>query len=103
MIFPAAARAACIRFEETALGEANLVNSCDTPMNVFYCVKGKNSALARGRGLSRCQARRLLRRGGKPPVQGTCEIGVLSCVASSSLVFRAGLPPSCSVDSADAG
>lgn len=107
MICPATAHAACIRFEETAVGDAYLVNSCPTPMNVSYCVKGKNSTLDCGHGLSRipvaAKARRLLWHGSKPPVKGTYEINVLSCVAPSTLVFQAGLPPSCTVDSADAG
>jgi hypothetical protein len=107
MISSASAHAACIRFEETTLGDAYLVNSCPTPMNVSYCVKGKNSTIDCGHGFSRipvaAKARRLLWHGSKPPVAGTYEINVLSCVAPSTLVLQTGLPPSCQVDSADAG
>jgi hypothetical protein len=100
--------AACIRFEETAVGDAYLVNSCPTVMNVSYCVKGKNSTLdCSSHGFSHvpvaARARRLLWPGTKPPVAGTYEINVLSCVAPSTLVLQNGLPPTCQVDSADAG
>jgi hypothetical protein len=107
IISPTSAHAACIRFEETTLGDAYLVNSCPTPMNVSYCVKGKNSTIDCGQGFSRipvaAKARRLLWHGSKPPVAGTYEINVLSCAAPSNLVFQVGLPPSCKVDSVDAG
>jgi hypothetical protein len=100
--------AACIRFEETAVGDAYLVNSCPTVMNVSYCVKGKNSALdCSTHGFSHvpvaARARQLLWPGSKPPVAGTYEINVLSCVAPSTLVLQTGLPPTCQVDSANAG
>ena len=107
LLVPAQAHAACIRFEETALGDAYLVNSCPTPMNVSYCVKGKSSTLDCGHGFSRvpvaANMRRLLWHGTKPPVAGTYEINVLSCVAPSTLVMQSGLPPICQTDSADAG
>ena len=107
LLSPAPAHAACIHFEETSLGDAYLVNSCATPMNVSFCVKGKNSTLDCGHGFSRvpvaANMRRLLWHGTKPPVAGTYEINVLSCVAPSTLVLQSGLPPTCQVDSADAG
>ena len=103
-----AANAACIRFEETAAGDAYLVNSCPTVMNVSYCVKGKNSSLdCRSHGFSHMPVaagtRRLLWPGTKPPVAGAYEINVLSCVAPSTLVLQTGQPPTCQVDSANAG
>lgn len=107
LLAAAPAGAACIRFEETAVGDAYLVNSCLTPMNVSYCVTGKHSTLDCGRGFSRipvaAQGRKLLWFGAKPPVAGTYQINVLSCAAPSTLIFRAGSPPVCQVDSADAG
>ncbi len=102
------ANAACIRFEETAVGDAYLINSCPTVMNVSYCVKGKDSALdCSTHGFSHipvaAKARRLLWPGSKPPVAGTYEINVLSCVAPATLVVQNGFPPICQVDSANAG
>ena len=107
LLAAAPAGAACIRFEETALGDAYLVNSCPSAMNVSYCVKGKNSSLDCGHGFSRtpvaAESRKLLWPGTKPPVAGSYEINVLSCIAPATLVNQLGGPPTCKVDSADAG
>ena len=107
LLAAAPAGAACIRFEETAVGDAYLINSCPMPMNVAYCVTGKHSALDCERGFNRipvaAQSRKLLWSGTKPPVAGTCHINVLSCTAPSTLVYQAGNPPVCKVDSANAG
>ena len=107
LLSAAPAGAACIRFEETAVGDAYLINSCPAPMNVAYCVTGKHSTLDCGHGYSRipvaAESRKLLWPGSRPPVSGTYQINVLSCTAPSTLIYRAGSPPVCQVDSADAG
>jgi hypothetical protein len=107
LLIQAPANAACIRFEETAIGDAYLINSCPTPMNVSYCVTGKHSTLDCARGFSRipvaAESRKLLWSGARPPVAGTYQINVLSCAAPSTLILRAGSSSVCQVDSADAG
>jgi len=99
--------AACIKFEENKLGDAYLINSCPMAMNVAYCVNGKNSKKDCGQGFSHlpiaARSRKLLWPGTKPPAPGTYQINVLSCPAPSTLVIQDGSPPSCRVDSADAG
>ncbi len=107
LLIAAPAGAACIRFEETALGDAYLINSCPAVMNVAYCVRGNGSVLDCGRSFSRIPvaagSRRLLWPGTRPPVAGSYEINVLSCMAPSTLVYHEGSPPICQLDSADAG
>jgi len=103
----ASASADCIRFEKTASGDAYLINSCQADMNVAYCVKDAASALDCGRGFTRLpvagESRKLLWPGTQPPVVGTYEVNVLFCTAPATLVYHAGSPPRCKVDSADAG
>ncbi len=107
-LFAAApASAACIKFEETKIGDAYLINSCAMMMNVSFCVKGKDSTIGCKRGFDRvpvaAKGRKLLWLGAKPPVAGTYEINLLSCPAPAHLVYELGSPPACLVDSADAG
>ena len=101
------AGAACISFEKTASGDAYLINSCQTDMNVAYCVKDTASVLDCGRGFNKLpvagETRKLLWPGSQAPVAGTYEVNVLFCTAPATLVYHAGSPPKCKVDSADAG
>lgn len=76
----APAGATCISFEENKVGDAYLVNNCQTEMNVSYCVNGENSTKGCNRGFSHlpvaARSRRLLWPGTRPPAAGTYQINV---------------------------
>ena len=101
------AMAACIRFQESRLGDAYLVNSCALDMNSAYAVTSGGDWMPGSSPIVRVHVaadeRALLWREGNRPLGGRYTITVFSCFAPTNLVYPPGGRPTCQISYADAG
>ncbi len=107
LLSAAPARASCIQFEETKMGNAYLVNICPLEINAAYGLTGGGDWTPGDSPLVRVHVaadeRKLLWSDDSRPLRGRYKIKVFSCVAPSTLIYPAGGRPTCQVSYADAG